>query len=100
MLGSGAVHGVDTEDATQSNLAKARANCALSLHGVRLHVLASSDGFDFDRRTPLSPTTPGSGPPSRGRPMTAAPEGPRGSIGSIESGLEGGRPYSLVGWPT
>ncbi|HEY2752206.1 hypothetical protein [Phenylobacterium sp.] len=55
VLGSGAVYVVDAEDVTQSNIAEARSESALSLHDVRLHVLAAGDGFDLDKRQPLSP---------------------------------------------
>jgi cyanophycinase len=55
VLGSGAVYVVDAQDVTQSNIAEARASCALSLHDVRLHVLAAGDSFDLERRAPLSP---------------------------------------------
>jgi cyanophycinase len=53
VLGSGAVYVVDAEDVTQSNIAEARSASALSLHDVRLHVLASGDGFDLVKRAPL-----------------------------------------------
>jgi cyanophycinase len=53
VLGSGAVYVVDAEGVTQSNIAEGRSASALSLHDVRLHVLASGDSFDLDRRAPL-----------------------------------------------
>ena len=53
VLGAGAVYVVDAQDVTQSNIAEARSASALSLHDVRLHVLASGDGFDLARRAPL-----------------------------------------------
>lgn len=55
VLGSGAVYVVDAEEVTQSNIAEGKSACALSLHDVRLHVLAAGDGFDLDRRAPLGP---------------------------------------------
>jgi cyanophycinase len=55
VIGSGAVYVVDAEDVTQSNIAEARSATALSLHDVRMHVLASGDGFDLARRAPLVP---------------------------------------------
>lgn len=55
VLGTGAVYVVDGEDVTQSNITEARTATALSLHDVRLHVLASGDGFDLVKRAPLSP---------------------------------------------
>lgn len=54
VIGSGAVYVVDAEQVTQSNIAEARSATALSLHDVRLHVLASGDRFDLSRRTPLA----------------------------------------------
>jgi cyanophycinase len=53
VIGSGAVYVVDAEEVTQSNIAEARSTTALSLHDVRLHVLASGDGFDLTRRAPV-----------------------------------------------
>ncbi len=53
VLGSGAVYVVDAEDVTQSNIAEAKSASALSLHDVRLHVLAAGDGFDLAQRAPL-----------------------------------------------
>ena len=55
VLGAGAVYVVDAQDVTQSNITEARSASALSLHDVRLHVLASGDGFDLTRRAPLGP---------------------------------------------
>lgn len=52
VLGSGAVYIVDGEDATHSNVAEARAECALSIHDVRMHVLPNGDAFDFAARRP------------------------------------------------
>ena len=54
VIGSGAVYVVDCEDVTQSNIAEAKSQSALSLHDVRLHVLSSGDSFDLSRRAPLS----------------------------------------------
>lgn len=55
VIGAGAVYVVDGEDVTQSNITEGRTATALSLHDVRLHVLASGDGFDLAKRAPLSP---------------------------------------------
>lgn len=55
VLGSGAVYVVDAQDVTQSNIAEAKSACALSLHDVRLHVLAAGDRFDLERRAPIGP---------------------------------------------
>lgn len=54
VIGSGAVYVVDAEGVTKSNIAEARPASALSIHGVRLHVLANGDAFDLGRRAPLS----------------------------------------------
>jgi len=55
VLGAGAVYIVDGEEATHSNVAEARSECALSIHDVRMHVLSSGDRFDFDARRPIAP---------------------------------------------
>jgi cyanophycinase len=52
VIGSGAAYVVDGEGATHSNIAEARADRALSMFDVRMHVLSSGDGFDLDRREP------------------------------------------------
>ena len=56
VIGSGAVYVVDGEDITQSNITEARSASALSLHDVRLHVLAAGDSFDLSRRAPMDPS--------------------------------------------
>ena len=53
VLGSGAVTVVDGSGVTHSNIAEARPERTLSMHDVRLHVLATGDGFDLERRRPL-----------------------------------------------
>ncbi|MET0337518.1 MAG: cyanophycinase [Caulobacter sp.] len=55
VLGSGAVYVVDGEGVSRSNIAEGRSDCALSIHGVALHVLASGDGFDLEARRPRGP---------------------------------------------
>lgn len=52
VLGAGAVYVVDGEEASHSNIAEARADRALSIFDVRMHVLSSGDRFDFIRRRP------------------------------------------------
>lgn len=52
VLGSGAVYVLDGEDVTQSNIAEGRAERALSIYDVRLHVLAAGDAFDLGTRRP------------------------------------------------
>ncbi len=56
VIGAGAVYVVDGEDVTQSNITEARSAAALSLHDVRLHVLAAGDSFDLAQRAPLGPS--------------------------------------------
>jgi cyanophycinase len=55
VIGAGAVYVVDAEDVTQSNIAEASTATALSIHDVRLHVLAAGEGFDLPRRAPMRP---------------------------------------------
>jgi cyanophycinase len=55
VIGSGGVYVVDGTDVTYCNLAEARAECALSMHDVRVHVLSDGDGFDLKTRKPMSP---------------------------------------------
>jgi cyanophycinase len=52
VVGSGAVYVVDGDGVTHSNIAEARPERALSMHDVRLHVLASGDRFDLAARRP------------------------------------------------
>jgi cyanophycinase len=52
VLGSGAVYVVDAEGVTASNIAEGRADCALSMFDVRLHVLASGDRLNLRTRRP------------------------------------------------
>jgi cyanophycinase len=54
VIGRGAAYVVDGEGATHSNIAEARAERALSMFDVRMHVLSSGDGFDLDTRTPTA----------------------------------------------
>jgi len=58
VLGSGAVYVVDGEEASYSNVAEARAECALSIHDVRMHVLSGGNRFDFAARRPHSAARP------------------------------------------
>ena len=52
VLGSGAVYVVDGEGVTQSNISEGDSMSALSMYDVTLHVLASGDIFDLDKRRP------------------------------------------------
>ncbi|HEY0393815.1 MAG TPA: cyanophycinase [Candidatus Elarobacter sp.] len=52
VIGSGGVYVVDGGSVTHSNIAEAKAESALSLHDVRLHVLCAGDCFDLQSRRP------------------------------------------------
>lgn len=56
VLGEGAVYVVDGAGVSHSNVAEAAPEHALSMHDIRLHVLASGDGFDLGSRRPLPPS--------------------------------------------
>lgn len=58
VLGSGAVYVLDGEDVTQSNIAEGRAEHALSIYDVRLHVLSAGDAFDLRTRRPHGQPAP------------------------------------------
>jgi cyanophycinase len=55
VIGSGAVYVVDGADVSYCNVAEARAECALSMHDVRVHVLSDGDAFDLKTRKPTHP---------------------------------------------
>ncbi len=52
IIGSGAVYVMDGEGVSHSNIAEARADHALSMYDVRVHVLSSGDRFDLRKRRP------------------------------------------------
>jgi cyanophycinase len=52
VIGNGAVYVVDGEHVTHSNVAEARPERVLSMHGVRVHVLGTGDMFDLKERKP------------------------------------------------
>lgn len=52
VLGCGCVYVIDGSDVTHSNIAEARPERALSLHGIRVHVLAAGESFDLRERLP------------------------------------------------
>ena len=54
VIGKGCVYVVDGAGVTRSNIAEARADRALSMTDVRLHVLSQGDGFDLAKRRPTS----------------------------------------------
>jgi cyanophycinase len=51
-IGSGAVYIVDAQHVTHSNVAEARPERVLSIHGVRVHVLGTGDSLDLATRRP------------------------------------------------
>ena len=55
VIGSGGVYVVDGSGVSYCNVAEARAECALSMHDVRVHVMSSGDRFDLAQRKPLPP---------------------------------------------
>lgn len=52
VIGSGAVYVVDASGVTQSNVAEAEPDAALSVYDLKLHVLCKGDGFDLTERRP------------------------------------------------
>jgi cyanophycinase len=52
VIGSGAVYVVDAEPATRSNVAEARPDDLMSIHGVRVDVLVPGEHFDLSTRRP------------------------------------------------
>jgi cyanophycinase len=53
VIGSSCVYVVDGTGVTQSNIAEARPERALSMYDIRLHVLSSGDEFDLSKRRPV-----------------------------------------------
>jgi cyanophycinase len=56
VIGSGAVYVMDGTEISYSSLAERTSGGVLTVHDVRLHVLAGGDRFDLGRRRPLIPT--------------------------------------------
>lgn len=54
VIGSGAVYVVDGQDVSHSNVAEASRERALSMHDVKVHVLAAGDRFDIRQRRPIA----------------------------------------------
>jgi cyanophycinase len=52
VIGNGAVYVVDGSGVTHSNIAEAKADDALSIYDLRLHVLSSGDAFSLAERRP------------------------------------------------
>jgi cyanophycinase len=50
VVGNGAVYAVDGKTASYSNVAEAGSNRVLSLHDIKVHVLAAGDRFDMETR--------------------------------------------------
>lgn len=55
VVGDGAVYIVDTTGVTYSNVAEAKSENTLSIHDVKVHVLAEGDSYDMERRRPILP---------------------------------------------
>jgi cyanophycinase len=53
VMGSGAVYAVDGARASYCNLAEAKPDRVLSMHGVTVHVLGTGDRFDLAARKPI-----------------------------------------------
>ncbi len=53
VIGSGAVYVVDGTGITYSSLSEEKPEGVMSIHDVRLHVLASGDRFDLSRKRPV-----------------------------------------------
>jgi cyanophycinase len=54
VIGSGSVYITDARGVIDSNISDATGECALSVFGVMLHVLAAGDSFDITTRMPSS----------------------------------------------
>lgn len=52
VCGDGGVYIIDAADVTRSNVANLEDDAALSVHGMKLHVLAEGDRYDLSTRTP------------------------------------------------
>ena len=52
VIGSGCIYVADGAGVTQSNIAEARPERALSMFDIRLHVLSAGDSFDLGKRRP------------------------------------------------
>ena len=53
VIGSGAVYIVDGSGVSHCNLAEAKPDRVLSMHGMTVHVLGAGDCFDLNRRKPI-----------------------------------------------
>jgi cyanophycinase len=53
VIGSGAVYVVDGASVTYCNLAEAKPDRVLAMHGMTVHVLGTGDRYDLAKRNPL-----------------------------------------------
>ena len=78
VIGRGAVYVIDAHEATESNVAEAAIDTALSIFNVRVHVLSAGDAFDMAHKQPrrldaaYAIGSPGAPPPSPRRPARGA----------------------------
>lgn len=56
VIGENTVTVVDAGDITYTNLPDLERNQALTLHGVRIHVLSTGHKFDLEKRAPVDET--------------------------------------------
>jgi cyanophycinase len=54
VLGSGAVYIIDGAGVSRSNIAEGENKRTLSMYDVCLHILSNGDGFDLDKRRPIT----------------------------------------------
>lgn len=54
VIGSGGVYVADGSGATHTNIASQKPERALSVHGVKLHLLSAGDSFDLETRRPTA----------------------------------------------
>ena len=55
VMGSNAVYVIDGHNVTDTNISEASADQTMSMHDVRLHILAHDEIFDFKNRRPYGP---------------------------------------------
>ncbi|RZA08521.1 MAG: cyanophycinase [Proteobacteria bacterium] len=75
VIGNGAVYVIDAHEATESNVADAKLDTALSIFNVRVHVLSAGDTFDMPTKTPCCIREEESakpGPAAKKRPRPAS----------------------------
>ncbi len=52
VIGSNAVYVIDGRDVTYTNVAEASAEKTMSMHNVKIHILADNESFDLATRIP------------------------------------------------